>query len=58
MTSGRCTCCGCWGVQIGEIDGDAVEPPVPQRFDELTGSQDALVEFPRIDPDLVEVAAS
>ncbi|MDQ2709651.1 MAG: hypothetical protein M3Z25_19390 [Actinomycetota bacterium] len=45
-------------MQIGEIDGDAVEPPVPQRFDELTGSQDALVEFPRIDPDLVEVAAS
>lgn len=42
------------GVQIGEVPDDAVEPPVPASLDALTGSQTALVEFLRIDRDLVD----
>jgi len=45
-------------VQVGEISDDAVEPPVPASLDALTGSQTALVEFLRIDRDLVDVAAT
>ncbi|WP_219419123.1 hypothetical protein [Pseudonocardia nigra] len=45
------------GVQVGEVPDDAVEPPVPASLDHLSGSQTALVEFLRIDRDLVEVAA-
>ena len=46
------------GVQVGEVSDDAVEPPVPASLDALTGSQAALVEFLRIDRDLVDVAAA
>ena len=46
------------GVQLGEIPDDEVEPPVPAGLDALTGSQTALVEFLRIDRDIVEVAAA
>jgi len=45
-------------VQVGEVADDAVEPPVPASLAALTGSQTALVEFLRIDRDLVEVAAA
>lgn len=45
-------------VQIGEVPDDTVEPPVPALLDGLTGSQTALVEFLRIDRDLVDVAAA
>ena len=45
-------------VQTGEVPDDAVEPPVPPSLGALTGSQTALVEFLRIDRDLVEVAAA
>jgi hypothetical protein len=45
-------------VQVGEVSDDAVEPPVPASLDALTGSQTALVEFLRIDRDLVDVAAT
>ncbi len=45
------------GVQMGGVGDDAVEPPVPAALGTLTGSQAALVEFLRIDSDLVEVAA-
>ena len=45
-------------VQMGEVADDAVEPPVPASLDVLTGSQTALVEFLRIDRDLVDVAAA
>lgn len=45
-------------VQAGELPDDAVEPPVPAALDRLTGSQAALVEFLRIDRDLVDVAAA
>lgn len=44
-------------VQVGEVPDDVVEPPVPAGLDRLTGSQAALVEFLRIDGDLIEVAA-
>ena len=46
------------GVQIGEVLDDEVEPPVPGSLDALTGSQTALVEFLRIDQDLIDVAAA
>ena len=45
-------------VQVGEVPDDAVEPPVPASLNALTGSQTALVEFLRIDRDLVDVAAA
>jgi hypothetical protein len=45
-------------VQIGEVGDDEIEPPVPERFGELTGSQAALAEFLRIDRDLLHIAAS
>jgi hypothetical protein len=45
-------------VQVGEVPDDEVEPPVPASLDALTGSQTALVEFLRIDRDLVAVAAA
>ena len=45
-------------VQVGEVPDDAVEPPVPAALDALTGSQTAMVEFLRIDRDLIEVAAA
>ncbi|MCY7340986.1 MAG: hypothetical protein LH603_03780 [Pseudonocardia sp.] len=45
-------------VQTGEVDEDAVEPPVPGCLDALTGSQAALAEFLRIDRDLIDVAAT
>jgi hypothetical protein len=46
------------GVQVGEVPDDAMEPPVPESLDALTGSQVALMEFLRIDRDLVGVAAA
>ncbi len=45
-------------MQAGEVDEDAVEPPVPECLDALTGSEAALAEFLRIDRDLVDVAAA
>lgn len=45
-------------VQVGEVPDDAVEPPVPASLNALTGSQTALVEFLRIDRDLIDVAAA
>lgn len=46
------------GVQTGEIHDGVVEPPVLAGLDALTGSQAALVEFLRIEGDLVVVAAA
>lgn len=45
-------------VQVGEVADDEVEPPVPSSLGVLTGSQTALVEFLRIDRDLIGVAAA
>jgi len=44
-------------VQVGDVEEDDVEPPVPPALNAPTGSQAALVEFLRIDRDLVEVAS-
>ena len=43
-------------VQLGDVDEDEVEPPVPPALNSPTDSQAALAEFLRIDRDLVEVA--
>ncbi len=45
-------------VQVGEVPDGEVEPPVPGSLDVLTGSQTALVEFLRIDQDLIDVAVA
>jgi hypothetical protein len=44
-------------VQNGEVDEDAVEPPVPPGLGQLTAALSAAARFLRIDPDLVAVAA-
>lgn len=44
-------------VQVGDVEENEVEPPVPPALNAPTGSQAALVQFLRIDRDLVEVAA-
>lgn len=40
-----------------ELDDDEVEPPVPAGLGELSGPQQALAEFLRLDPDLLAAAA-
>jgi hypothetical protein len=44
-------------LQMGELDSEDVEPPVPPGLGELSGAQDALASFLRIDDDLLAVAA-
>ena len=44
--------------QSGELGGDTLEPPVPAGINELSASQESLVEFLRIDRDLLGVAAT
>lgn len=44
-------------VQSRELKDDATEPPVPAGLGELTGPLQALVDFLRIDGDLLAVAA-
>ena len=44
-------------MRYGELDDDAIEPPVPAGLGELSGSLEALADFLRVDPDLLEVAA-
>lgn len=46
-----------WAVQDGEVDPDACEPPVPRGLGDLSAPLVALVEFLRIDQDLLAVAA-
>ncbi|TFV57005.1 hypothetical protein E4P41_14985 [Geodermatophilus sp. DF01-2] len=41
----------------GEVDEDEVEPPVPPGLDRLSAALRMVVDFLRIDPDLVAVAA-
>ena len=43
--------------QSGDLDEDALEPPVPTGLAQLSASQESLLEFLRIDADLVRVAA-
>lgn len=45
------------GMQAGELEDDAVEPPVPPGLDELTGALKSFAEFLRIDENLIETAA-
>jgi hypothetical protein len=45
-------------VAADDLDDDAEEPPVPAGLSELTSAQEAMVEFLRIDVDLVSAAAS
>lgn len=45
------------GVQNGELDDEEIEPPVPPGLGELSASLESLVEFLRIDTDLLHVAA-
>jgi hypothetical protein len=45
-------------VGYGTVDDDVLEPPVPAGLATLTGSQTALVDFLRIDRDLLAVAAA
>jgi hypothetical protein len=44
--------------QIGDLDDDELEPAVPLGLGQLSASLEGLVEFLRIDADLVRVAAS
>lgn len=44
-------------VQAGDVDEDATEPPVPAGLATLTAAQQAMVEFLRIDVDLLAAAA-
>jgi hypothetical protein len=44
-------------VSADDLDDDAAEPPVPAGLAELTAAQEAMVEFLRIDFDLVAAAA-
>jgi hypothetical protein len=45
-------------VAADDLDDDAEEPPVPAGLAELTAAQEAMVEFLRIDVDIVSAAAS
>jgi hypothetical protein len=44
--------------QTGEIGDDELEPQVPPGLADLDGSLERLVEFLRVDTDLLEVAAA
>jgi hypothetical protein len=44
--------------QSGEIEDDELEPSVPPGLGDLDGSLERLVDFLRVDPDLLEVAAA
>ncbi len=44
-------------VQTGELDQKEIEPPVPPNLDDLSGPLSSLVDFLRIDRDLLAVAA-
>ncbi|MDI3282134.1 hypothetical protein [Polyangium sp. 15x6] len=44
-------------VQADELDDDEPEPPAPPGLGQLSASLEALVEFLRIDPDLLRAAA-
>lgn len=43
--------------QEGELDDDEVEPPLPAGLAQISASLDSLVDFLRIDRDLLHVAA-
>jgi hypothetical protein len=45
-------------VQTGEVEDDEIEPPVPPGLKDLDGALERLVDFLRIDMDLIEIAAA
>jgi len=45
------------GVQRGEVADDQIEPPVPANLSALSTTQARLVEFLRVDRDLLDAAA-
>lgn len=45
------------GVQAGELKETETEPPVPPNLDALSGPQENLADFLRLDPDILVVAA-
>jgi hypothetical protein len=45
-------------LQAGDVAEDATEPPLPPGLADLTAAQQALVEFLRIDRDLLSAAAA
>jgi hypothetical protein len=45
-------------VQSDEVDDDDEEPPVPPGLTDLTGAQQAMVDFLRIDADLLSAAGA
>ena len=45
-------------VQTGELEDEEAEPPVPPGLGDLDGSLERLVDFLRVDADLLEVAAA
>lgn len=45
-------------VQMGDVGEKEVEPPTPPGLSELTAAQAAMVEFLRIDEDLIAAAAA
>jgi hypothetical protein len=44
--------------QTGELEEEETEPPVPRGLGELDGSLERLVDFLRLDTDLLDVAAA
>jgi hypothetical protein len=44
--------------QAGELEDDEIEPPVPPGLGDLDGSLERLVDFLRVDMDLLDVAAA
>ncbi len=46
------------GVESGEVEEEESEPPVPPGLGQLSAPLTRLVDFLRLDPDLVEVAAA
>jgi hypothetical protein len=61
LPAGTCVACtlvGSCAAQSGDLDDDELEPAVPPGLGQLSASLEGLVEFLRIDPDLVRVAAS
>jgi hypothetical protein len=46
-----------FGVSVGRVGQDEIEPPVPPGLSSLTAAQRALIEFLGVDQDLLAVAA-
>jgi hypothetical protein len=45
-------------LQAGEVNEDAIEPPLPPGLSNLTAAQQAMVDFLRLDRDLLNAAAA